>query len=69
MAVVPKDLSTYQLTITNDSFAERPQMIYVGFQTTNLKDQKFNYATYSHQDIETTVCLKKNDTHWNKVNL
>ena len=60
MAVVPKELSTYQLTITNDSFAERPQMIFVGFQTTNVKDQKWNYASYTHQDLETMVIRMNN---------
>ena len=60
MAVVPKELRTYQLTITNDSFAERPQMIFVGFQTTKVKDQKFNYASYTHQDLETMVIRMNN---------
>ena len=60
MAVVPKEITTYQLTITNDSFAERPQMIFVGFQTTNVKDQKWNYASYTHQDLETMVIRMNN---------
>ena len=60
MARVPKDATTYQLSITTDSFAERPQMIWVGFQTTDLKDQKFNYATYSHQKVQSMVIKMNN---------
>ena len=60
MVRVPNACTSYQLSITTDSFAERPQMIFVGFQTTNLKDQKFNYATYSNQDIETMVIRMNN---------
>ena len=53
MAPVPKDAQTYQLTVTTDSFTERPVMMIVGFQETNKEDQTFNHALYSHQNVQT----------------
>ena len=59
-AKVPKDARIYQLTITTENFAERPQMIFVGFQKTNANNQTFNYATFSHENVE-TMHIKMNN--------
>ena len=66
-AIVPKDARIYQLTITTESFAERPMMIFVGFQKTKLTDQKFNFATYSHEDVESMYIKMNNVQYPNKL--
>ena len=62
-AIVPRNSTIYQLSITTDSFAERPMMIFVGFQETNLNDQKFNFATYQHENVE-TMYIKMNNVQY-----
>ena len=62
-APVPPNQYDYQLNISTDSFHERPQMIWVGFQrnpSATPTDQKFNHALYSHEDVETAYIKMNN---------
>ena len=60
VAPIPKDMTTYQLSITTDSFTERPMMIWVGFQANKKTDQTFNHAFYKHHNVETMVIKMNN---------
>ena len=62
-APVLPNVQDFQFTITTESFVERPQMIWVGFQIGATVDQKFNYALYSHANVE-TMTIKMNNTQF-----
>lgn len=42
----------FQQPITSTYFTERPQMIWVGFQISNVINQTVNYALYKNSDVE-----------------
>ena len=50
---VPHGIHDFQITFTTGTFTERPQMVFIGFQKAQTKDQKFNHALYSHENVET----------------
>ena len=62
-APIPTGVRDFQFTITNESFVERPQMIWVGFQKNETSDQKFNHALYHHANVE-TMTIKMNNTQF-----
>ena len=59
-APVPPNIYDYQLTFTTGNFSERPQMVFVGFQVAQTRNQRFNHALYSHEDVE-TMYIKMNN--------
>ena len=62
-APVPKDIYDFQLTFTTGNFAERPQMVFVGFQRDQTKDQTFNHSLYSHENVETMFIKLNNERY------
>ena len=52
-APVPRGITDFQQPITSNYFTERPQMIFVGFQVSNVTNQTVNYALYKHSSVET----------------
>ena len=52
-APVPNGIRDFQQSITSNFFTERPQMIWVGFQVSNVTNQTVNYALYKHSSVET----------------
>ena len=52
-APVPRGITDFQQPITSNYFTERPQMIWVGFQISNVTNQTVNYALYKHSSVET----------------
>ena len=62
-APVPQNIHDFQFTITTESFAERPQMLWVAFQKGITTDQKFNHALYDNADVETIV-IRMNNTQF-----
>jgi hypothetical protein len=59
-APIGKDLYDYQIVFTTDSYPERPQMVFVGFQKNQTNDQKYNHGIYTHEDVE-TMYVKMNN--------
>ena len=59
-APIGHDLFDYQIVFTTDGFAERPQMVFVGLQKAQTKDQLYNHALYSHKNVE-TMYVKMNN--------
>ena len=62
-APVPAGIHDFQLPITTDTFTERPQMIWVGFQAGATVDQKFNHALYTNEDVQ-TMYVQMNNTQF-----
>ena len=60
-APIPQNVHDFQLPITTDTFTERPQMIWVGFQHGATTDQKFNHALYSNENVETMQVRMNNE--------
>ena len=51
-APVSHGIHDFQQPITSSYFTERPQMVWVGFQTSNVVNQTANHALYGNYDIE-----------------
>ena len=51
-APVPPNIRDFQQTITSSYYTERPQMIWVGFQTSGTTDQSYNHAVYMNASVE-----------------
>ena len=51
-APIPQNVRNFQQTITSAFFTERPQMIFVGFQTPTATDQTHNHALYINADVQ-----------------
>ena len=60
-APIPHHVFDFQLPITTNTFTERPQMIWVGFQHGATTDQKFNHALYTNEDVETMYVRMNNE--------
>ena len=73
-APVPPNVSDYHLTFTTGNFSERPQMVFVAFQKDQTKDQLFNHALYSHQNVQNMYIRMNNhrypstliEANWNE---
>ena len=52
-APVPHGIQDFQQPITSNYFTERPQMIFVGFQNSNVINQTANLALYKHSNVQT----------------
>ena len=59
-APVPDGIQDFQQPITSSYFTERPQMIWVGFQTCNVVDQTYNHALYSNSNVESMYIQMNN---------
>ena len=59
-APVPKDIHDFQQPIASSFFTERPQMIWVAFQTCGITDQTFNHALYGNENVETAHIMMNN---------
>ena len=59
-ALVPVNIYDFQQPITPDSFTERPQMVWVGFQHGATTDQKFNHAIYTNENVESAYIKMNN---------
>ena len=62
-ATISKDVYDFQMTFTTGNFAERPQMVFIAFQRNQTKDQKFNHALYSNEDVETMYIKLNNERY------
>ena len=62
-APVPAKIHDFQQPITSNYFTERPQMIWIGFQTCNIVNQTVNYALYKHANVE-TMFIQMNNTQF-----
>ena len=51
-APVPEGITDFQQPITSSYYTERPQMIWVGFQTTGVTDQSYNHAVYLNANVQ-----------------
>ena len=65
-APVPEKINDFQQPITSSYFTERPQMIWVGFQTVDAVDQTANYALYKHANVE-SMYIQMNNTQFPPV--
>ena len=54
---IPQNVYDFQLPITTDTFTERPQMIWIGFQHGTTTDQKL----YSNENVETMQVRMNNE--------
>ncbi len=59
-APVPANIHDLQQPVTSNYFTERPQMIWVGFQTCNVVNQTYNHATYLNANVETAYIQMNN---------
>ena len=59
-APVPKEIQDFQQPIASSFFTERPQMIWVAFQTCGTTDQSVNHALYSNENVETAHIMMNN---------
>ena len=59
-APVPPHIQDFQQPITSSYFTERPQMIWVGFQTSNVVDQTHNHALYINANVESMYIQMNN---------
>ena len=59
-APVPQAIQDFQQPIASNFFTERPQMIWVGFQTCTLTNQTFNHALYGNENVETAHIMMNN---------
>ena len=62
-APVPANTTDFQQPITSSYFTERPQMIWVGFQTSNVIDQTHNHALYQNANVE-SMYIQMNNTQF-----
>ena len=62
-APVPPNIQDFQQPITSSYFTERPQMIWVGFQTCNVVDQSHNHALYKNANVE-SMYIQMNNTQF-----
>ena len=62
-APVPTNIEDFQQPITSSYFTERPQMIWVGFQTSNVVDQTHNHALYKNANVE-SMYIQMNNTQF-----
>ena len=62
-APVPANTTDFQQPITSSFFTERPQMIWVGFQTSNVVDQTQNHALYQNANVE-SMYIQMNNTQF-----
>ena len=53
-------MNDYQIVFTTDSYPERPQMVFIGFQKNQTDDQKYNHALYTNEHVE-TMYVKMNN--------
>ena len=67
-APVPQGITNFQQTITSTYFTERPQMIWIGFQRSNIVDQTMNHALYTNENIETAY-IQLNNTQFPPVSI
>ena len=68
-APVPANIRDFQQPITSNYFTERPQMIWVGFQTqTNVVNQTVNRALYSNLNVE-TMYIQMNSSQFPAVQM
>ena len=65
-APVPPGLTDFQQPITLNYFTERTQMIWVGFQTSNVVNQTANRALYINADVE-SMYIQMNSSQFPKV--
>ena len=65
-APVPANIQDFQQPITSSYFTERPQMIWVGFQTSNVVDQTHNHALYENAGVE-SMYIQMNNTQFPHV--
>ena len=59
-APVPQGITDFQQPITSNYFTERPQMIWIGFQLSNVTDQKYNHAAYINANVESAYIQMNN---------
>ena len=59
-APVPAGSIDFHQPITSNFLTERPQMIWVGFQTTGTTDQTLNHAIYKNHNVETAYIQMNN---------
>ena len=59
-APVPAHIQDFQQPITSSYFTERPQMIWVAFQTCNVVDQTHNHALYENSNVESMYIQMNN---------
>ena len=59
-APVPENIVDFHQPITSSFFTERPQMIWVGFQQSNVRDQTFNHALYKNENVESAYIQMNN---------
>lgn len=59
-APVPANLQDFQQPITSSYFTERPQMIWVAFQTCNVVNQTHNHALYENAGVESMYIQMNN---------
>lgn len=52
-APVPTGITDFQQPITSTFFTERPIMVFVGFQISNVINQTVNYALFKNANVET----------------
>ena len=59
-APVPPNIHDFQQPIASSFFTERPQMIWVAFQTCGTTEQTVNHALYSNENVETAHIMMNN---------
>ena len=59
-APIPRGTIDFHQPITSSFFTERPQMIWVGIQTTNTHNQTLNHALYKNNNVETAYIQMNN---------
>ena len=59
-APVPQNITDFNQPITSTFFTEKPQMIWVGLQKSNLTDQTFNHALYKNENVESAYIQMNN---------
>ena len=60
-APVPANVRDFQQTIASTFYTERPQMIWIGFQSSDTIDQSVNYALYKHVNVQ-SMYIRVNST-------
>ena len=59
-APVPAGIQDFQQPIASSFFTERPQMIWIGFQTSGTTDQTVNHALYLNANVESAYIMMNN---------
>ena len=67
-APVPTAILNFQQPITSTYFTERPLMVWVGFQVSNVVDQTANHALYSNENVESAY-IQMNNTQFPPVSI